>query len=97
MLRKIHLDAGSSLEDIPNRMVVQPVAILSVGTISSLLREPFLLIRVNDILASPDICLFWLGLFRAFDVFPADDHDEVEWDTKVAGLRSRLACFHFQI
>lgn len=76
------------LEDVPERVIVYPVAISARSTIRLLLCEPFCLIGINSIFAGPEICLFGLDLVGSLDVFPAYNHDEVERDTEVTSLKN---------
>lgn len=72
------------LEQPSDKVSVEPATVTNTRGLLLLLDSlPHSLIAVNDILASPEISLLWRQPLGLLCEFPAENHDQIEWDTEI--------------
>ena len=74
------------LEDVSEGVPIKPATIPTVCLGFSVLDEPLLLVAINDILASVQVCLMRLDAFGLVHQLVAGDHDEIERNAEIARL-----------
>lgn len=79
-----HMTPSSYLEQPGHKGAVEPALSITIQPVGSFLRLPFLLIPIDGILASPQVCLFWLDAFALLDDLVSEYHNQIQRNAEIS-------------